>query len=807
MNRYVCVHGHFYQPPRESPWLESVEPQESAYPYHDWNERITAECFAPNASSRILDQENRIVQIVNNYSRISFNFGPTLLSWMELKARDTYQAILDADRQSLQKFSGHGCALAQAYNHVILPLASKREKRIQVLWGIRDFERRFQRRPEGMWLPEMAVDLESLETLAESGIQFTILAPHQARRIRKRGEEGWRSVEGSAIDITRPYRLELPSGGSITLFFYDGSIAQAVAFGGLLRSGEDFAQRLLDRFSDTSDRPQLVHIATDGETYGHHHRFGEMALSYALDSIESRQLAKLTNYGEYLQLHPPSWQVEIVENTSWSCIHGLERWRRDCGCQTGSHPGWNQAWRRPLRDALEGLRDSVEKHFEREAGNLLKDPRKAFEEYIEVILDRSPRRVDAFLKQHFRRSVTKGGTIRALRFMEMLRYSTLMFTSCAWFFDDISGLECRQALQFAGRVIELAQELFDEKLEHRFVNGLKAARSNVPRLGNGKSIYLEFGKGALVDLLKVGAHFALSSLFEDYGQTTQVFCYSVQTEDYQSARAGRARLAVGKVRITSNITRETKRVTCGAIHLGDHNLMGGVREFRSGKAYQALVDQTQKCFGGADFPGVIQLIDRHFGKHIYSLDSLFADEQQKILEIILDATVSEVEASFSRIYERHTPLMRYLENLGIALPRAFELTAEFVLKSQLRRALQTEEPDPKALRAQLVEATRRRVRLDTPGLGYNLQLTCERIARRALGPGMDLLRLSKLEDLLGLLDDFPLQVNLRNIQNLYYQRLQELSGAIEKLNSGGTEEERLWLRRFLALGQKLSIRV
>jgi alpha-amylase/alpha-mannosidase (GH57 family) len=335
MERYVCIHGHFYQPPRENAWLETVELQDSAYPYHDWNQRVTAECYAPNAVARILDEQGQIVQLVNNYAKISFNFGPTLLQWLENNEPEVYESILSADRVSMQKFAGHGSAIAQPYNHVILPLASRRDRRTQILWGIGDFERRFKRRPEGIWLPETAVDLETLELLAEEEIRFTILAPHQASRMRRAGARLWQDVTGAKIDPTRPYSQQLASGKSIGLFFYDGPIARAVAFEGLLTRGDHFAERLIGAFSDQRSWPQLVHIATDGESYGHHHRFGDMALAYALNQIESKKLAQLTNNGEYLARHPPTQEVEIIEKSFWSCFHGIDRWRSNCGCNTG----------------------------------------------------------------------------------------------------------------------------------------------------------------------------------------------------------------------------------------------------------------------------------------------------------------------------------------------------------------------------------------------------------------------------------------------------------------------------------------
>ncbi|MGH7843884.1 MAG: DUF3536 domain-containing protein, partial [Candidatus Binatia bacterium] len=423
MDRYVCIHGHFYQPPRENPWLESIELQDSAYPYHDWNERITAECYAPNAMARILNSENCILKMINNYSKISFNFGPTLLSWMEANAPDTYRAILEADKESQNRFSGHGSALAQAYNHMIMPLANRRDKISQVYWGVRDFERRFQRKPEGMWLPETAVDSETLEIMAEHRISFTILAPHQAKRVRRIGGRAWRDISSGQIDPTMPYLLRLASGRSITIFFYDGPISRAVAFEGLLSKGENFAHRLLSAFREERDWYELVHIATDGESYGHHHRFGEMALAYALNYIESNGLARLTNYGEYLENHPPTHQVEIFEKTSWSCAHGIDRWWTNCGCNSGAHPAWSQAWRTPLRNALDWLRDTLAPLFENQAKTFLRDPWAARNDYIDFVLDRAPDSIESFLQRHASRSLPAADRITVLKLLELQRHA------------------------------------------------------------------------------------------------------------------------------------------------------------------------------------------------------------------------------------------------------------------------------------------------------------------------------------------------------------------------------------------------
>jgi alpha-amylase/alpha-mannosidase (GH57 family) len=490
MERCICIHGHFYQPPRENPWSGTVERQKSAQPYHDWNERIAAECYAPNADSPILDGANRIVKTVNNYARISFNFGPTLLSWIERHKPDVYHAILEADQLSRHRFSGHGSAIAQIYNHMVMPLANKRDKETQAIWGMKDFRKRFGRSPEGMWLPETAVDLETLELLAGLGIKFTILAPHQARKVKERGSEKWQDASGGRIDPTRAYLCHLPPGRSMNIFFYDGPIALDVAFGDLLNNGELFATRLTQAFSDRKGRAQIVHIATDGETYGHYRRYGDMALAYCLHTIESNNLARLTNYGEYLENNPPTHAVEIAERSSWSCAHGVERWRENCGCHSGLHPGWTQAWRKPLREAMDWLGDRLAAIYEEQARLYLRDPWEARNDYIEVMLDGGC--VEKFLHRHASRNLAGQEREKVFKLLEMQKNAMLIYTSCGWFFDEISGIEALQVMRYAARAIELAEESHGASLEPEYMRMLEAAPSNVH--GNGAVVYKQFAR-------------------------------------------------------------------------------------------------------------------------------------------------------------------------------------------------------------------------------------------------------------------------------------------------------------------------
>src|SRR6266487_872537 len=487
--KFLCIHGHFYQPPRENPWTGAIDPQESALPFHDWNERISSECYAANAEPGAREgTPGELGPLPSNYSRISFDFGPTLLSWLEVQTPDVYRAILQADRDSRERFSGHGSALAQAFNHMILPLANRRDKRTQVIWGIRDFEHRFGRSPEGIWLPETAVDRETLEILARESIRFTVLSPHQVWRWRRAGESEWHDGSQEAVDLRRPYEVRLPTGQRLALFFYDGPASHAVAFGELAQGSAALVRRLSDRFSaDATD--ELVSIATDGETYGHHHRGGHRVLAETLDAIERAGFPRLTNYGEYLASHPPADQVEILENTSWSCTHGLGRWSESCGCVTGEHPEWTQAWRAPLRAALDWLRDRLGELYESRAGALLADPWAARDDSIEIWLDRDPDVGRSFLARHARRPLDPAEQALAIELLDLQRQTMLMYTSCGWFFDDVGGLEGRQILQYAGRAIEIAARSLGVSLLEPFLDRLELAKSNIPEREDARRIF------------------------------------------------------------------------------------------------------------------------------------------------------------------------------------------------------------------------------------------------------------------------------------------------------------------------------
>jgi alpha-amylase/alpha-mannosidase (GH57 family) len=803
MRKFVCIHGHFYQPPRENPWLEAVELQDSASPFHDWNERIVAECYGPNAHARLLDGDGRIRQIASNYAKISFNFGPTLLSWMKERAPDIHQAIVAADQESRRRFGGHGSALAQCYNHVIMPLASHRDKRTQVLWGLRDFEHRFERPAEGMWLPECAADNASCEVLAEFGIRFTILSPYQASRVRPLRGGSWRDVNNGRIDPTRPYLVKLPSGRSLTVFFYDGPISRAVAFEQLLTDGERFANRLMEAFDDGRKHDQLVHIATDGESYGHHFRYGEMALAYALHHIEANRLARLSNYAEFLSAHPPAHEVQIHQPSAWSCCHGVDRWRRDCGCNSGGHPNWNQQWRRPLREALDWLRDQLAPLFGKYALSFLKAPWTARDQYISVILDRSPESLAGFFSRHACRPLAEADQITALRLLEMQRNALLMYTSCGWFFDELSGIETVQVIQYAARAIQLANDLLAADLEPGFLDRLAVARSNIAEFGDGRQVYERFVKPAVMDREKVGAHYAVSSLFESYPERARIYSFTIEQQDRRLWSAGKARLAIGQAKVTFEVTRNSDVITYGVLHLGEHNLNCGVRRYHAPEPYQALVKEMREAFGRADFAAIIRLMDKHFGDSNYSIRNLFRDEQRRVLNQILGSVHEDVRNSYRLITDRYAPLLRFLADLPAPAPKVLEVAFESVLNSDLRAQFESDAIDAERVRCLLQEVHQDRVVLDAVTLGYAMKGHMERRAEEFAKSPESLAALQHFLAAAELLKALPFEVNLWKPQNAYWITRNAVAPAMRQRADSGDETARIWTDKFRTLGEQL----
>jgi len=680
---FVCIHGHFYQPPRENPWLDAVEVQDSAAPWHDWNERITVEAYAPNAAARLLDGHGRIVALRNNYNRISFNIGPTLLSWMERAQPSLYAQILLADQESTRAV-GRGNAIAQAYGHCIMPLADRRDQRTQVRWGIADFVHRFGRLPDGMWLPETAADLATLTTLAEHGIRYTILAPGQARRVRH-GDGPWHEVAETPLDCTRPYRCALAGGRSITVFFYDGDIAHGIAFAGLLNDGRELARRLAAAAADRPGTP-LVHVATDGESYGHHHRYGEMALAAALETLEREGQVAVTNYAAYLDHVPVRDDVEIRENSSWSCAHGVERWRAHCGCNAG-HPDWSQAWRTPLRAAMDWLKGQLDALYERHAEPLLRDPWGARDAYAMVILQRTRERQDAYLERQARRHLAPTDQSRAWRLLEMQRHALLCFTSCGWFFDEPSGLETVQVLTYAGRAMQLAREL-GAQLEPEFVRRLQLVRSNVPVFTDGRQIYRDLVRPLVADPARVLAHTAMCEIVEPArATTTRAYGYEVTTLGRLAEHAGSASFAAGHALVRTDATDDTHDYVYAVLHMGGHDMHCAVAPASPALQHTELQETLRGLFLTEPLSELVRRMDRDLGGTFFSLRDAFTDDRRRILEHVTAQVTAACTTDYERIVSDNRRLLDFLMQSHSPLPEALRVAVGFVVQRRLEHAL------------------------------------------------------------------------------------------------------------------------
>ncbi|GBF23246.1 glycoside hydrolase family 57, partial [Candidatus Gastranaerophilus sp. (ex Termes propinquus)] len=686
--KYLTIHGHFYQPPRENPWLEEIEMQESAKPFHNWNSRICSECYEPNSVSRIVDEYGHILNIVSNYEYMSFNFGPTLLSWMEKYANKAYKRIIDADKRSVEMYGGHGCAIAQVYNHMIMPLANTQDKITQTIWGIKDFEHRFNRKPEGIWLAETAVDEETLEVLIDLDIKYTILSPYQAKCAKKMGE-GWYDVSWGTIDPSMPYRYYLKSNRDkyIDLFFYDGNISRAVAFECLLHDGKKFAHRLNDGYDPNRAHPQIVNIGTDGESYGHHTKFGDMALSYVLGVAAKESGFKITNYGQFLEKYPPTHEVDIKPESAWSCSHGVGRWREDCGCSTGAQAGWNQKWREPLRDAFDYLRDELLVLCKVEAKKYFTDFDATRNAYIEVILDRNSENVKRFLDVHSKKKLTAQERVKAIKLLEIQRQAMLMYTSCGWFFAEISGIETVQILCYAARAMELARDFTEQDYEKKFLSILQKAKSNIPEYIDGKVIYKKFVKPAQVTIEQIVGHWAMTDAVGSDDETSEIYCYSVKRINCKRTKNGSSELITGRVEVTSNITLEKSDMTFVLLKYADSEYYCSVKPFESA----AQFDEDRKVIAGmflqAPLVEVSKAISATFSEKYFTLKDVLIDRRQAVLEKIVNSQLLKLAKSNEEFYAEMKTTVAHLMDLGMDVPDVFRLSAKYTLTKNTEELL------------------------------------------------------------------------------------------------------------------------
>jgi len=783
--KFLTIHGHFYQPPRENPWTEAIERQDGAAPFHDWNERIDHECYTPNAYARISDHDHRISTIVNNYEWINFNFGPTLLSWLEKFSPRTYERILAADRNSLRRHPGHGAAIAQAYNHAILPLCNEQDLNTQIRWGLADFRFRFGREPEAMWLPETAVNEAVLRALIDHHMKYVILSPHQAQRVRPLSGGDWRNVENGEIDITQPYRwFDHRSGGErfIDIFFYHGGLARGVGFEHLVRDAKHFAGQVDAAFTNHGhDQPQLVSIATDGETYGHHERFAERGLAYLLQLEAPPRGITLTTYGAYLAEHPPQMEVELKpgpngEGTAWSCAHGVGRWARNCGCRGGGPAEWHQEWRAPLREALDQLRDELNQLALERGEPLFKDLAAARDAYIEVILQRTPERLQAFLDRHQRKPLSAEEKLTTIKLMEMLRHAQLMYTSCGWFFTEISGIETVQIIQYAARAIQLAEVLSRRPFEENFLRNLKRAPSNVKEYGDGEGVYHKLVRPAIVSFTRVINTYAFRALFFEAPQQEKLYHYSLQREDLTTTTAAGANLLTGLVQAQSGITTESLRYGFALLKYGSaHTAQCFIRRVSGGWDYHAQRDALlQRFHAGGE---VAEYLQKHWSAQGFGLQNMFFEERQQVIRLMLQDRLDEIGEAYRKLYEDNLTLIRNIRDLGATIPEELSVPARYTLSNELRLEIEKLGDRTEA------EAYRRCLEISRLADRLGLELNTEWAARR--------LQAMLEKRLLALYDDFSpaccreilslidiaqklkLRITPEPVQNIIFELLQD----------------------------------
>ncbi len=715
----LVVHGHFYQPPRENPWTEDVDPEPSAAPFHDWNERIYRECYRANDNARIMDPGGVVEDIVSNYRLMSFNMGPTLLAWMERRHPLGYQRILAADKASVEE-RGHGNAIAQAYNHAILPLCSPRDRRTQIRWGIEDFRHRFGREPEALWLPETAVDRDTLDALIEAGMRYAILAPRQCARVRPLEGGEWRDVSDGSVDPGEAYWYRHRDGSArgIALFFYDGAVSQAIAFEGALARSQDLVARFEGRGA-----AGLVHVATDGESYGHHSRWGDRVLAYALLTEAPARGFRVTNYGAHLESHPPRFEADIHLGedglgSSWSCVHGVGRWMRDCGCHTGGEEGWNQQWRGPLRAALDHLRDSLAPEFERALGALLRDPWAARDAFVRVVLDPSPASKDRFFEEQGAGSLGPAGRRRALGLLDMQRQCLLMYTSCGWFFNDLQGIETVQILKYAARALDYAVELGLRNPREGFLERLRAARSNAGGRPSGDAVFHGHVEPNRVGPERLAAHCAILALAArgEGPAAGRLGGWDWSVEGFERAERGVVACGAARVRLELRTTGRAFDASVVALHFGGVDFVCSVKPWPGPELHAAESGKVAEAVQAGRVAGILTALRTGHGGVEVGLDQVLPDGRELVGRQVFQKLLAQVNEQTARVYEDNRHQIDLFQAAGFPLPRVLREAAEFTLSRRLEEAIrsQKEDPDPRAYAKALALAR------EAASLGYKL---------------------------------------------------------------------------------------
>jgi hypothetical protein len=755
----VVVHGHFYQPPRENPWTEEVGRERSAAPFHDWNARIAAECYRPNAVARVIDDRSNVVAILDNYEMISYNVGPTLLSWLERHEPETYERMVSADAK------GRG-AIAQAYGHTILPLANPRDLRLQIRWGLTDFRHRFNRDAKGMWLSECAVNDDVLVALVEEGVQFTVLAPGQAAQIRSlEGTHSWVDVHQSWFDTSRPYRWMHPSGDGrgIDIIFYNGSLSHTVAF----EMSNLNSQGLIDRvIAAASGRVGLVTLATDGESFGHHHKYGDRLLAYALAVEGKRRGMPHTNLNKAVEEMRPTHEVKVHES-AWSCAHGVGRWKEDCGCSTGGEAGWNQKWRAPLRSALNFLRADIGAVYAKRAPAVFADHELALDEYVLVM-------IGAVSRKEFAAKHVTGDLVEAFTLLEMQRHGQSMFTSCGWFFNDISGIETVQVLRYAARVMDLLGELGEPSPLDAFMTILSQARSNVQSEGSGADVWRRHVEPARVDVRRALQHVVLAELLED--EPTSAFGpYEVEVHGRTFEQRGSTTLTTGVASITHSLTFRKWQFAYAALGLGGLEVVGSLVEVSDVADESSLLSIRERFADGDAVASLVRELTK-ISPVEFDLSIALPDERERLMEKTAVALEERYTEAYERLYEQHRATLEDLARHGYDLPSVLRAPAELALAHRFKEAVLGAESstDPAAYDQALTIARQARAagfEVDSPVTTSFMQRLLDDVVFRAIDkPTARAVQVA--QDVMQLTDDLPARVKVDELQEAVYEALQ-----------------------------------
>ncbi|MGC8734743.1 MAG: DUF3536 domain-containing protein [bacterium] len=683
---YVIFHGHFYQPPRESPYTEEIDIQESAYPFDNWNERIANECYIPNTFARIIDSYGYIIKIINNLEYISFNFGPTLLKWIKIYKPELYKKIIEADRESLKHFEGCGNAIAQVYNHVIMPLCDDNDKKLQVYWGIKDFYYHFKRYPKGMWLSETAVDISTLETLAYYNIKFTILGEHQIKRVKKINSNEW---ENNFIP-RKPILVKLPSGNKIIVFPFDRELSAEVSFKDALYNGEKLANNLINKLKNLEN--SMILIATDGETFGHHKKFGELGLAFAINYLLNSNIVKVSNLEYYLKNNYIEYEGEIYENTSWSCFHGIERWRSDCGCRFD--PNTNQKWRTPFRQSIDFLKNEFLNLVDNNIYKSKEDFFKDLLNYIDIILIRdfevndfnSFNNYKEFIYNYFndKNIPTK------LKLLEIYKNILFSYTSCGWFFDDISGIEATQNMKYLEYAINKMYEIFDKQtidsIKNNFLDILEKAESNYPKFVNGKYIFLNLINSISLELL-IASHILNKQFF---GENTFKYNLLFYYEDLKKINEQDYRFLLTSIKVTNIKYLEEKSFIVVSALLSNMNIFIGVNlKDKVFLNFFQLFKIFKNYLNKLEIIGIINTIENYF-KNIFTLKDILINIKRKVVNKIINSYIKEIDNVMENLLYSNKFIVNNLIEYKLPIPLELSLILQLIIDLELEKIIKEE---------------------------------------------------------------------------------------------------------------------